>query len=239
MHDRRRDRASRGATRTGTRSPTRTRRSTCASPDAGGYRYPGADLGILVTRGRFMNDEHELQRPGAGLDHRDQGRSSAACPLDHASREVRARAVRRSRCSDARCDPRCQMRSRSRSARSRSSSSARSGRAVFEERVAALPRVVPARGRGGAAVVRAPARGCCARTCPSWSPPTSAWSSWPAAATWRRACSRCTSRRRYLAGCSQGVWTRDGEPLLARNYDYAPVAVRGRDLVDAAGPAAA
>jgi biotin carboxylase len=27
---------------------------------AGGYRYPGADLGILVTRGRFMNDEHEL-----------------------------------------------------------------------------------------------------------------------------------------------------------------------------------
>jgi biotin carboxylase len=27
---------------------------------AGGYRYPGADLGILVTRGRFMDDEHEL-----------------------------------------------------------------------------------------------------------------------------------------------------------------------------------
>ena len=27
----------------------------------GGYRYPGADLGILVTRGRFMNAEHELQ----------------------------------------------------------------------------------------------------------------------------------------------------------------------------------
>jgi hypothetical protein len=27
----------------------------------GGYRYPGADLGILVTRGRFMDDEHELQ----------------------------------------------------------------------------------------------------------------------------------------------------------------------------------
>jgi biotin carboxylase len=26
----------------------------------GGYRYPGADLGILVTRGRFMSDEHEL-----------------------------------------------------------------------------------------------------------------------------------------------------------------------------------
>ena len=28
--------------------------------DEGQYRYPGADLGILVTRGRFMNDEHEL-----------------------------------------------------------------------------------------------------------------------------------------------------------------------------------
>ena len=26
----------------------------------GQYRYPGADLGIMVTRGRFMNDEHEL-----------------------------------------------------------------------------------------------------------------------------------------------------------------------------------
>lgn len=26
----------------------------------GQYRYPGADLGILVTRGRFMSDDHEL-----------------------------------------------------------------------------------------------------------------------------------------------------------------------------------
>ena len=26
----------------------------------GGYRYPGADLGILVTRGRLQTDEHEL-----------------------------------------------------------------------------------------------------------------------------------------------------------------------------------
>jgi biotin carboxylase len=26
----------------------------------GQFRYPGADLGILVTRGRFMNDDHEL-----------------------------------------------------------------------------------------------------------------------------------------------------------------------------------
>jgi hypothetical protein len=28
--------------------------------DAGNYRYPGADLGILVTRGNFMDDDGEL-----------------------------------------------------------------------------------------------------------------------------------------------------------------------------------
>jgi biotin carboxylase len=28
--------------------------------DVGGYRFPGADLGILVTRGRFLDDDHEL-----------------------------------------------------------------------------------------------------------------------------------------------------------------------------------
>jgi biotin carboxylase len=27
---------------------------------AGQYRYPGADLGIMVTRGRFMDEEHQL-----------------------------------------------------------------------------------------------------------------------------------------------------------------------------------
>jgi hypothetical protein len=26
----------------------------------GGYRYPGADIGIIVTRGRFQSDDHEL-----------------------------------------------------------------------------------------------------------------------------------------------------------------------------------
>jgi hypothetical protein len=26
----------------------------------GGYRYPGADIGILVTRGRLQSDDHEL-----------------------------------------------------------------------------------------------------------------------------------------------------------------------------------
>jgi predicted choloylglycine hydrolase len=31
----------------------------------------------------------------------------------------------------------------------------------------------------------------------------------------------------YLAACSQGVWTREGGPILARNYDYAPSRFEG------------
>jgi predicted choloylglycine hydrolase len=31
----------------------------------------------------------------------------------------------------------------------------------------------------------------------------------------------------YLAACSQGVWTRDGGPVLVRNYDYAPSRFEG------------
>jgi predicted choloylglycine hydrolase len=31
----------------------------------------------------------------------------------------------------------------------------------------------------------------------------------------------------YLAACSQGVWARDGEAVLARNYDYAPSRCEG------------
>ena len=35
----------------------------------GGYRYPGADIGILVTRGRLQTDEHELtDRARAWID---------------------------------------------------------------------------------------------------------------------------------------------------------------------------
>jgi predicted choloylglycine hydrolase len=33
----------------------------------------------------------------------------------------------------------------------------------------------------------------------------------------------------YLSGCSQGVWTR-GEPMLVRNYDYAPDRIEGTIL---------
>ena len=31
----------------------------------------------------------------------------------------------------------------------------------------------------------------------------------------------------YLAACSQGAWTRDGGPILVRNYDYAPSRMEG------------
>ena len=31
----------------------------------------------------------------------------------------------------------------------------------------------------------------------------------------------------YLAACSQGAWTREGGPVLARNYDYAPSRFEG------------
>lgn len=31
----------------------------------------------------------------------------------------------------------------------------------------------------------------------------------------------------YLAACSQGAWTRDAAPILARNYDYAPSRFEG------------
>ena len=31
----------------------------------------------------------------------------------------------------------------------------------------------------------------------------------------------------YLAACSQGAWTREGAPMLVRNYDYAPSRMEG------------
>ena len=49
---------------------------------AGQYRYPGADLGILVTRGRFMNDEHELLDRTRGWISGIKAQY-ASVPLDH------------------------------------------------------------------------------------------------------------------------------------------------------------
>src|SRR5206468_3145449 len=44
----------------------------------GQYRYPGADLGILVTRGRFMNDEHGPHYREWFLREGEEARSSYA-----------------------------------------------------------------------------------------------------------------------------------------------------------------
>ena len=60
---------------------------------AGQYRYPGADLGIFVTRGRFMDDDHELTDRARQWIDGDQG----AVPERPASRRQppdQARAVR-------------------------------------------------------------------------------------------------------------------------------------------------
>ena len=47
---------------TGTTSPVRTRRSTCGCYGPGDYRFRGADLGILVTKGRMQTADGLTQR---------------------------------------------------------------------------------------------------------------------------------------------------------------------------------
>ena len=50
----------------------------------GEYRYPGADLGILVARGRLQTDDYELTPRAPRLDRRASRRQSAqgpACPI--------------------------------------------------------------------------------------------------------------------------------------------------------------
>ena len=60
----------------------------------GQYRYPGADLGILVTRGRFMDDEHELLDRARIVDHRHQGPVRERAPRRGHAATRQARAVR-------------------------------------------------------------------------------------------------------------------------------------------------
>ena len=43
----------------------------------------------------------------------------------------------------------------------------------------------------------------------------------------------------FVVGCSQGAWTRDGGPVLVRNYDYPVGAAGGDRLPDASGAGAA
>ena len=44
-----------------------------ADPGPGDYRYPGADLGALVTRGPPADRRQPLERPLQAVDHRDPG----------------------------------------------------------------------------------------------------------------------------------------------------------------------
>ena len=54
---------------------------------AGGYRYPGADIGILVTRGRLQTDDNELTgrartgSRGSSGSSDDPGRRADAVPV--------------------------------------------------------------------------------------------------------------------------------------------------------------
>ena len=225
---RRGDLVRRGATPTGTRWRTSTRRSTCGSPAPGQYRYPGADLGIIVTRGRFMDDEHELHgsRPPTGSTASRRSsrayRSAAAAGRSGPSRSA-------SRCSRSwmQMVPLHVPGDRGAGARPEVGGGLRGA-------LAALPRVVPAGGRGGPAVIRDERARCSAPTCPSWCPPTSGVVELAGGGD---LAARMLSLYRpppYLAACSQGVWSRDGAPMLVRNYDYAPSRIEGVDLVDAA-----
>ena len=45
---------------TGTACTTRPRRSSCACWRPGDYRYPGADLGVLVARSRMQTEDNRL-----------------------------------------------------------------------------------------------------------------------------------------------------------------------------------
>ena len=50
----------------------------------GQYRYPGADLGIMVTRGRFMDDDHELLDRARGWIAGIKGQFASVPPHDDA-----------------------------------------------------------------------------------------------------------------------------------------------------------
>ena len=172
---------------------------------------PGADLGILVTRGNLMDDDGELTdrahrgSPGSKAVPRRAGQIPRLCP---------SRTPSRSRCCAGDRDP---VRSR------RGAGAGRPLAGAVRPPVARLPGLVPARGRnrrtGYADSRPVPARhaelvpastrvdlrggGDVAARCSSvWRPPS------------------------YLSGCSQAVLAA-GNPILARNYDYAPSPSRG------------
>ena len=214
----------------------------------GQYRYPGADLGIMVTRGRFMDDEHELLDRARGWITGIKGQFASVPPGDGAPPIATAGALRLQDALSAtaagvrprpwehlRQPCRC---SRSRSAPRRSSTSGRRGRPSSRRSGRTTRRGSCARARPRAR--RSPrACGCCARTCPSWCP---AYEHVVELAGGGDLAARMLSLYKpppYLAACSQGVWTREGGPMLVRNYDYAPSRFEGIVWHDAAARASA
>ena len=185
----------------------------------GQFRYPGADLGILVTRGRLQTDDHELTERALAWIRGIKAQFVGVPAPSRPSSRRRSRSP--SRCCECRAD-----------IRGRRGGHARPEVAgALRAPLAALPAVVPARGRAGARVVRESARmlrehmpelvptyECLcelagggdleARMLSMWRPPS------------------------YLSGCSQAVWTR-GEPILVRNYDYSPDRIEGTILATA------
>ena len=132
---------------------------------AGQYRYPGADLGILVTRGRFMNDEHELLDRARGWISGIKAQYASVPLGSRRAAAARARAVRvqaplrRSAALDARASSCEHLRGHAHAPvhvplASRSSSSASAGAPSSRSEWPHYRDVVPPRGRGGAPVVR-------------------------------------------------------------------------------------
>ena len=67
---------------------------------------------------------------------------------------------------------------------------------------------------------------------------TSGWSSSAGFAAWPARMLAIYRPPPYLAACSQGVWTREGDPgARAGNYDYAPSRLGGLDLAQPAARA--
>ena len=192
----------------------------------GGYRYPGADIGILVTRGRLQTDDHELTdrartwisgikrqfltaplddtcaaaRPGAG----------ALLVQDAVSAMLTFEAIEelepgpRWAALFERHWPRYRawFLHEGEAARTSYAASLRALQEHMPELVPTYERVCELAGGGDLE----------ARFLGMWAPPS------------------------YLAGCSQAVW-QVGDPVLARNYDYAPERLEGSILHTALGAA--
>ena len=189
----------------------------------GQYRYPGADLGILVTRGRFMDERPRADGPCPGLDHRHQ-----VAVRERPARGATFRCTRAVRLQDVvmrmvpftfrsieelELGPKWQAVFEERwphyrawflregeAARPSYATSVRMLRAHMPELVPAYDRVVELAGGGDLA----------ARMLSLYKPPP------------------------YLAACSQGAWIRDGGPDAGPQLRLRPVPDGGRDLVDAA-----